>query len=239
MDCCLLTDAASLRRLLFGALHTGSILQLNNLHQLPHLLNIHLAKWLETVAKALAKIPPFMEKEVGRTSTQERANTSSTHASTQRETCQTIPKSQSPDTRPISVTRPSEYSSSMYPPPAPRTATTTALPTASSLLSQQSSRLLQSRLTERTHTRGSTRMTTRLDWYQLSQECRPEDVSVAGWCGYGGEVRRPVELLESEILHVSPAFGCVLVSDTAAAFVPEQLKVRHSLVAIPSLQWNL
>lgn len=222
VDCCLLTDAAALRRLLFGALHTGSILQLDNLHHLPNLLMIHLAKWLETVAKALAMIPPFMAKQPRDSALANSVRSSP--APIRRETFQSNPEYPSPkqDTRPSSVPRPSEHSS-LNPPP------TRSLGTLSnSVMSQQSSRLLPSHMTERTHTRASSRATTRLDWYLMSRTCKLEEVSLFNWCGYGGEVRRPVEI-DSEVLHVSPAFGCVLVADTAACFIPEQLKVRHNL----------
>lgn len=48
------------------------------------------------------------------------------------------------------------------------------------------------------------------------------------WFGYGGEARRKVEIDKSIQLPVSPAFGCILVGETSAKAIPEEMKVGEN-----------
>lgn len=226
----MLTDAAALRRLLFGALHTGSLLQLNDLHCLPTLLAIQLGDWLGVLFKALAAVPSFMAAQAqARPAPDSNATIvpgsirSTPAPPSQKEasfTFEPIPEQESSGSH--GGYRPSTFYS-----PDPRSIGT---PTAS-VLSQQSFRPLPSQqslhLTNIPFTRSSSRSTVRLDWYQLLEEGKSREVEPATWFGYGGETRRTVEVDESVRLPVSPAFGCVLVGETPAKAIPEELKVRN------------
>ena len=226
MECCLLTDATALRRQLFGALHAGSLFQLNGLHSLPQVLLIELTGWLDTVAKALAKLPSPANQQQQQQQSSRAPSPSSlmpSNASLLREMSEAGPKTPS-----------FKQQESTAPPPSQVRAYSHRLPpgrpldmSASSLASPQSSRHLPSNL-ERTRvsSRGTTAATTtRLDWYQMSQEHHRADQEV-DWFGYGGEERRCVEVGGSEVFCVSPAFGCILVTDKTLCLVSEQLKVR-------------
>lgn len=234
VDCCMLTDAAALRRLLFGALHTGSVLQLNNPHHLPTLLAIQLGDWLAVVFKALAKLPSFLTvqaqakaapKAEGDTAVMLASTRSTPAPPSQKEASlsfEPIPEQESLGSSSGSrgIHRPSPFYSS----PDPRAGTT---PTTS-IHSQQSSRRLTSQQSIRLvpNTRSSSRSTVRMDWYQMLEEGRQREMDPAAWFGYGGEPRRSVEVEKSVSLQVSPAFGCVLVGGTPAKAIPEELKVR-------------
>ena len=62
------------------------------------------------------------------------------------------------------------------------------------------------------------------------QEVKPEDVILSSWFGYGGQVRRDVEV-DDTMIKVSPAFGCILVGDIKAQTIPDQLKVCLHYIA--------
>lgn len=215
--------------MLFGALHTGSLLQLNDLHCLPSLLAIQLGDWLGVVFKALAKVPSFMAqaRDVPEANaTIAPSSIRSTPApSSQKEASSTfepIPEQDSSEAG--SGSHHVHHFSTSYSSPDPRS---TGTPTASAL-SQQSFRRpfpsQQSQMSNVPFTRSSSRCTVRLDWYQLLEEGKSRDVEL--WFGYGGETRRTIEVDKSVSLPVSPAFGCVLVGETPAKAIPEELKVR-------------
>lgn len=210
VDCCALTNAAALRRLLFGALHTGSLLQLDNLHHLPQLLMIHLATWLGVLAKALANTSCMSKPIKGNTIA--KGSSSTLH----KEVSPSFQASSSIGEHETALLRSSTLSCSPN-----------AKPLGTPTNSVVSSRVLPSHLTDRTRTKGSSRATTRLDWYQFVQEGKPAEMGLSGWFGYGGEARKVVEMADSTVLHVSPAFGCILVGNVTADDIPEQLKVRH------------
>ena len=236
VDCCMLTDAAALRRLLFGSLHTGSLLQLNDPHHLPTLLAIQLGDWLAVVFKALSKLPSFLAARAqARAAPKAEGDAAAMLASTrstpgpqsQKEASlcfEPIPEQESPRDSTVSrgISRPSPF----YSTPDPRAGAT---PTTS-VHSQQSSRRLFSqqslRLAHVPNTRSSSRSTVRIDWYQILEEARLRERDPAAWFGYGGEPRRSVEVEKSVRLQISPAFGCVLVGETPANAIPEELKVR-------------
>lgn len=242
----MLTDAAALRRLVFGALHTGSLLQLNNLRCLPTLLAIQVGEWLGAVFKALAKVPSFLASQAqhaapgkGESDAAMVVAASSSHSTpappSQKEASwsfEPIPEQESSGTT-VGIHRPSTFYSSQD----PRSLST---PTAS-VISRQSFRpypsQLSLQLTNLACTRSSSRSTVRLDWYQLLQEGRLGEVEPAVWFGYGGETRRTVEVDSSVQIPVSPAFGCILVGETSAKAILEELKVR-TYNGTPSM-WTL
>lgn len=242
MDCCLLRDPASLRRLVFGALHTGSLLQLDGLHFLPRLLMLQLAQWLETVTTALAAIPPpsFPVRQ-----RQESIAGGGHIGSSVRLTTPAAPPTHRES---IVIESSADVQQEIGTSGASRASEYSNQPTdPSQLLSQQSLRTLHSRATERP--RGSSRVTatsSRMDWYHVSQEPGllppplAEGSAVAavevvggasGWYGYGGEMRRQVRVAEEQVLSVSPAFGCILMTGSAECSVPQQLKVRKQVVS--------
>lgn len=235
----MLTDAAALRRLVFGALHTGSLLQLNNLHCLPTLLAIQVGQWLGAVFKALSKVPSFLAVQAQLTAPAKGESEAVTAiASSARSTpahpsqkeaslCfEPILEQESSGTtvdgsKSRGVYRPSTFYSS----PNPRSLGTPTASVASHLsyrpiISQQS---LQ--MTNVACTRSSSRSTVRLDWYQLLHEGKLEEVEPAMWFGYGGEARRNVVDIDGSV-PVSPAFGCILVGETSAKAISQELKVR-------------
>lgn len=212
----MLTDAAIIRRLLFGALRVGSLLQLDNPQNLPPLLMIHLTKFLKVVTQALSKVPSFAAKQT-KTDAPLGVN-----AIPHKDSDPSLnhPGSVTQDSKPPSPLRPSTFSSSLNP---PTTVKSLAASVNSSTHSQQSS---PPHLTERAHTRTSSRTATRLDWYQCLDEGKVEEAPTPPtWCGYGGEARRFVEVDDSTSLRVSPAFGCLLVGSFTAQTLPHQLKV--------------
>lgn len=211
----MLTDAAVLRRLLFGAIHTGSLLQINNVHHLPPLLAIELGVWLGMVSKVLTKIPSFAEKQA---QLKKDINVTSSVRSTpglpihpplapppsQRDTCLIIQDS------PCSHTT-TDATHNLRSIEAP----------SSTVISRQSSRLLPSQmlnLGNRSYYSGHT--STRTDWYQLEGKQEYET-----WFGYGAEARRHVEADKSTALHFSLAFGCIFGGDISTIAISEQLKV--------------
>jgi hypothetical protein len=224
-----LTDAAALRRLLFGALHAGSLLQLNDLHCLPTLLAIQLGDWLGLVSKALAKVPSFLAAQAyqsGVTSKPEGA----VMTGSIRSTPAPPPTQKEPSLifEPIPEDEASVYNSSSH--RFGRSsrgdgAKSMGTPTTS-VFSRQSQHSPQ--LTNAPATRSSSRSTVRLDWYQLLEEGRSKEVEPATWFGYG-EMRRTVDVDKSICLPVSPAFGCVLVGETPVKAIPEELKVIVTL----------
>lgn len=70
----------------------------------------------------------------------------------------------------------------------------------------------------------TSRATTRIDWYNMTEG---NDSNIQEWFGYGGGPK--VELqFNGDLLRVSPAFGCCLTNKlciSKSMEVPEQLKV--------------
>lgn len=217
MDCSLLSNTKALRHLLFGALYTGSLFQLDNFHSLPQLMMLQLGEWFEVVSSALSKLYSASENLLHTTEPPESTRGSSApHKGVATPSnFETIPEMSS--------------SSMIWKHSRPTSANLLSTRIRSnSVISQQSSR--QSHLQDIPRSTGTSRATTRLDWYQLLQEVKSDDSSLIAWFGYGGQVRTHVELDESTVIKVSPAFGCILVGDCKAQNIPEQLKVN-------ALQW--
>ena len=221
----MLTDATALRHLLFGALYAGSLLQLDNFHLLPQLMMLQLGEWFEVVATALSRLHLAMEPQSDHTRT-EPDDGRSTSAPPQKgvtpSNFETIPEMSSSTIGQQEMKSPSVD----WTPSIPASHNPIKTTRSNSMMSHQSSR--QSHMFDHTHTRSTataSRATTRLDWYQLLQETKPEDMSLSSWFGYGGQIRRDVEMDDCTILKVSPAFGCILVGESKAQSIPEQLKV--------------
>lgn len=237
----MLTNAAALRRLLFGALHTGSLLQLNSMHHLPTVLAIQAREWLEIALGALAKVirkTPNTKRGVAnrgsRASTpapppSQKDGGTSFQPILEQDSSSIL---QAEDPKSPGIRHRSNFTSS----PQMQNSRSLETPTAS-VVSQQSSQhsftlalSRQSHLTNQAFTRNSSRSTVRLDWYQMIEEGTSDEVGPGTWFGYGGEARRPIELDKSPVLRVSPAFGCILVGGTAAETIPMELKVSLTLV---------
>ncbi len=101
------------------------------------------------------------------------------------------------------------------------------------MTSQQSSHLYAS---ERPFTRNTTSQGgTRMDWYSLVEEPR----TLESWFGYGGVARSQVEV-DSNVIQISPAFGCIMVRSNTMKPVPELLKVSScSSLSLPSFPPSL
>lgn len=221
VDCCALTDPAVLQRLLFGALHTGSLLQMDNVHHLPQLLAIELGVWLGTVSKALTKIPSFAEKHA---QLKKDTNVTSSIRSTPGPPVPPLAPPYSQKDTFLNIQTILEQDS-----PCSHTTDHNVFnirsmdAQSSTVVSRQSSRLLPSQMSNlgnRSYYSGHT--STRTDWYQLEGKHEYET-----WFGYGAEARRHVEM---EKLHFSSAFGCIFGGDISTVAISEQLKVMHSLI---------
>ena len=193
---------------------------------------LQLGEWFEVVAAALSRMHSLSDTHSQHTRTEpdnSRSTSAPLHKGATPSNFETIPEMSSSSiiwrqSRPPSATLQSN---------TPNVPFKTAR--SNSVTSQPSSR--QSRLLEHPHTRSTptSRATTRLDWYQLLQEVKLDDMSLSSWFGYGGLVRRHVEMDDSTIINISPAFGCILVRDSKAQNIPEQLKVACYTDGVPPL----
>ena len=248
VDCCALTNAAALRRLLFGALHAGSILQLNNLHRLPPVLALKVGEWLGTMFKALASC---MAKRKQRASQDENVTlaNSSSYTSTpappsQKEALSTfepIPEQESVSTtkdrqsKSPRIHRRSNFTTSPFT-PNPKSPSGTSNPSIIRHSLSQQSHLK----TDRPFSRSTSNTSVMLDWYQLLGECKTKQMGPTTWFGYGGDARESIEMDESLTLQVSPAFGCVLVGGSLARTIPLELKVgrvEHIIIVVMHLSY--
>lgn len=209
VNCSLLSDSAVLSRLLQGSVRAGSILQLDNFHCLPHLLQVSLGRWLSTLACALSEnshhSTTALQSESTKSQDPRTVTAASVLSTVKQDSCTFSPH---PSRQQVL----SPHRSSTTPHRSTSPGYSNIFPKSSNTMTNEG----------HATSRSVSRATTRMDWYQSAEVERTEHRGF----GYGGGASSRYVEVDGSLLKVSPLFGCVLVGDGSTQPIPEHQKVR-------------